>query len=43
MINDGLNSVNKLVSSVLMIGQSNMAGRRDIGDVPPIENENCSD
>ena len=41
MINDGLNSVDKLVSSVLMIGQSNMAGRGDIGDVDPIDNRNC--
>ena len=41
MINDGLNSVEKLVSSVLMIGQSNMAGRGDIGDVEPIDNPNC--
>jgi len=41
MINDGLNSVDKLVSSVLMIGQSNMAGRGFIDDVEPIENPNC--
>lgn len=41
MINDGLNSIDRLVESILMIGQSNMAGRGDMNDVPPIENENC--
>lgn len=41
MINDGIKNVDKSVSSVLMIGQSNMAGRGDIGDVEPIENPNC--
>ncbi len=29
------------ITSFLMIGQSNMAGRGDFGEVPPIENEVC--
>ena len=40
MIKDGLKSVGT-VHSFLMIGQSNMAGRGDIGDVEPIKNPNC--
>ena len=31
----------KSVTSFLMVGQSNMAGRGDIGEVPPIENGLC--
>ena len=31
----------KNVTSFLMVGQSNMAGRGDIGEVPPIENGLC--
>lgn len=34
-------SKDKGISSFLMIGQSNMAGRGNIGDVPPIENPKC--
>ena len=42
MIQDGINIANtKPIRSFLLIGQSNMAGRGDVGDVPPIENENC--
>lgn len=40
MINDGLEGQEK-VFSFLMIGQSNMAGRGDLGEVPPIENNKC--
>ena len=29
------------IKSFLMIGQSNMAGRGELGEVPAIENENC--
>ena len=29
------------MKAFLMIGQSNMAGRGDFGEVPPIENPNC--
>ncbi|MBR2930060.1 MAG: sialate O-acetylesterase [Clostridia bacterium] len=39
-INDGLNKDNKIVS-VLMIGQSNMAGRGNLGEVPEIKNPRC--
>ena len=41
MINDGLNLQNEEIHSFLMIGQSNMAGRGEFGDVPPIENKRC--
>lgn len=42
MIHDGLNGTNtQTIHSFLLIGQSNMAGRGTIGDVPPIENDNC--
>lgn len=40
MINDG-NQEKNYVSSVLMIGQSNMAGRGNIEDVPPIRDMRC--
>ena len=40
-IKDGLNLQNEEIHSFLMIGQSNMAGRGEIGDVPPIENDRC--
>ena len=41
MINDGLKSTNGEIRSFLMIGQSNMAGRGDFGEVPRIYNESC--
>lgn len=41
MIKDGVSNVDKKVISFLMIGQSNMAGRGDIGEVEPIENDLC--
>jgi len=41
MFQDGLEKQKEEVLSFLMIGQSNMAGRGEIGDVPPIENPNC--
>ena len=42
MIKDGiLGKENKKIISFLMIGQSNMAGRGDFGQVPPIENDKC--
>ena len=34
-------STSKNIASFLMIGQSNMAGRGNIGDVPPIVNPKC--
>lgn len=40
MINDG-NQQQTLVDSVLMIGQSNMAGRGNMEDVPPIRDPRC--
>ena len=40
-IKDGLNEQQGEIRSFLLIGQSNMAGRGDIGDVPPIENKQC--
>ncbi len=40
MIYDG-NQEQHLVDSVLMIGQSNMAGRGDMADVPPIRDPRC--
>ena len=41
MINDGIKLENDVIRSFLMIGQSNMAGRGDIADVPPIRNPLC--
>ena len=41
MIRDGLNIQEGEIRSYLLIGQSNMAGRGNIGDVPPIQNKNC--
>ena len=41
MIKDGENIEDKEVLSVLMVGQSNMAGRGNIGDVPDIKNPDC--
>lgn len=40
-INDGTTLSDTLPLSFLMIGQSNMAGRGDVGDVPRINNEKC--
>lgn len=41
MIKDGLQTQNEKICSFLMIGQSNMAGRGEFGDVPSIENDAC--
>ena len=41
MIQDGLKQENGIISSFLMIGQSNMAGRGELSDVPPIDNPDC--
>lgn len=41
MINDGENKSKINITSFLMIGQSNMAGRGDFGDVEPINNSLC--
>lgn len=41
MIQDGLQSQAFQMDSVLMIGQSNMAGRGDMTDVPPIRDPHC--
>ncbi len=40
MINDGITKKEK-ICSFLMIGQSNMAGRGDFGEVAPIHNDKC--
>lgn len=40
MIKDGINSSDK-ITSFLMIGQSNMAGRGEFSDVTPIDNDKC--
>ena len=40
-IKDGIKLEDTTVRSILMIGQSNMAGRGDIGDVPRINNAAC--
>lgn len=40
-IKDGLNEQQGEIRSFLLIGQSNMAGRGNIGDVAPIENKQC--
>lgn len=41
VVRDGINEQSKEIFSVLLAGQSNMAGRGDFGEVPPIENERC--
>ena len=41
MINDGLQNTAPGLTSFLMIGQSNMAGRGEIADVEPIKNPLC--
>ena len=41
MINDGIHMSDYLVDSVLMLGQSNMAGRGDMEQVKPIRNPMC--
>lgn len=41
MIQDGITGNAKSITSFLMIGQSNMAGRGDPGEVDPIRNPNC--
>ena len=41
MINDGIHHQEALVDSILMLGQSNMAGRGDMGQVKPIRNPLC--
>ena len=38
---EGIQSNDELVDAFLMIGQSNMAGRGDFGDVPDIKNPLC--
>ena len=40
-INDGLNIKEGGIRSFLLIGQSNMAGRGNVSDVPPIVNPDC--
>jgi len=41
MIKDGISKGENNIRSFLMIGQSNMSGRGEFGDVPPIKNELC--
>ncbi len=41
MIYDGIHMADDAVGSVLMLGQSNMAGRGDMGQVRPIRNPLC--
>lgn len=41
MIYDGIHMQEASVDSILMLGQSNMAGRGDIGQVKPIRNPLC--
>lgn len=41
MILDGICADETVISSILMIGQSNMAGRGDLGQVKPIRNPLC--
>ena len=41
MIHDGVHMKETAVGSVLMLGQSNMAGRGDMGQVKPIRNPLC--
>ncbi len=41
MINDGIAKTENEIISFLLIGQSNMAGRGDFGEVEPINNADC--
>ena len=41
MINDGIDKKGKDITSFLMIGQSNMAGRGELDEVESINNANC--
>ena len=41
MINDGIRITDKDIHSFLMIGQSNMAGRGEFGEIKPIDNYKC--
>ena len=41
MIVDGLSGESKTVTSFLMLGQSNMAGRGNLSQVAPLENDKC--
>ena len=41
MIKDGIETLENGITSFLMIGQSNMAGRGDFGEVEPINNDRC--
>ena len=41
MINDGIQYSSDKMVSFLMVGQSNMAGRGDLGEVEPIINDRC--
>lgn len=41
MIKDGVTEMDEPIQSFLMIGQSNMAGRGEFGEVPAIENPLC--
>ncbi len=41
MIKDGISKTDKKIVSFLMVGQSNMAGRGDFGEVEPIDNNKC--
>lgn len=41
MIHDGINETDDKIDSILMIGQSNMAGRGDFEQVAPISNPSC--
>ena len=40
-IHDGLQNNEEEIRSFLLIGQSNMAGRGDFGEVDPIDNRSC--
>ena len=40
-LNDGINIKDEKIYSFLMIGQSNMAGRGEFFDLPPIKNPDC--
>ena len=41
VIQDGIKQTAEEICSFLMIGQSNMAGRGDFGEVEPVKNEKC--
>lgn len=41
IIQDGIRQEKETIHSFLMIGQSNMAGRGDFGEVEPIQNKKC--